>query len=82
MAVWSQPERLGSEAPWGWGVERQSCGRMRGGLGLQEKHGAILGEAERRRVMTGIGISCSVHVGSPLAGCLLHRLWAAGGKPQ
>ena len=41
----------------GWGAEHYSPGSMGGGLGPQEKQGAVLGEGKRKRGGTTIGIS-------------------------
>ena len=56
LAVWRQPEGLGSGVLWagepnarGRGMERHRQGNREGGLGLQEKQGAIVGEGEKRR---------------------------------
>ena len=48
LAMWRQPETVGDCAT-GWGAECHSQGNLGGGLGLQEKQGAILGEGKRRR---------------------------------
>ena len=46
----------------GWGAEHHSQGNPGGGLGLQKKQGAIVGEGERQGVQTDIGISFPAHV--------------------
>ena len=45
----------------GWGMEYHSLGNTGGDLGLQEKQSTTVGESERRRGRTIIGISFSVH---------------------
>ena len=63
--MWRQPEGLGSQGTMGWGVECPLLGKPGGGLVLQEKQGAIVGEGERRRVGITIGISLPGHAWAP-----------------
>ena len=63
----------------GWGAECHSQeASVRGGLGPQEKQGAIVWEGVRERGVATIGIFFSLLAGSRVAGCLLHKLWVVG----
>ena len=49
LAVWRQPEGLGSSVPQAGEKNTTAEETLGGGLGQQEKQGAIVGEGERRR---------------------------------
>lgn len=56
MSGWGQPKELRNAVSWvgekctmGWGVGHHSRGNPGGGLGLQVKQGAIVGEGKKRR---------------------------------
>ena len=81
LALWGQPKGLRSIVPWagqwcatGLGVEHHGGGNLGGGVGPQEKQGAIGGEVEMRRGRLPGESPCS-HV--PLG--LRHRLWVVRG---
>ena len=63
----------------GWGAECYSQGKPGGGLGLEETQGTIVGEDDRRRGQTAIGLAFSAHTHthSQRVGHLWHRLWVA-----
>ena len=74
MAVWRQPDGLENAVPWAgvWSTTAESAG---GGVGLQEKHGAIAREGKRRRGEAIIGLSFSVHAYG-LSGGRAPHAWA------
>ena len=61
-----------------WAEVHHNQGSAGGGLGPQEKQGAIVGEDKRRRVGINIGTSFSACSGSWTAGHLLNGLLGVG----
>ena len=62
LDVWKQPEEAREWCTTGWGVTHHKQESLGGGLGPQENQDAIqVGEGERRRSGTNIGISFSEH---------------------
>ena len=72
MAVWKQPEGLGS------GAEHHSQGNPGGGLDPQDKQGAIVGEGERRKGGPPQEY-LSLHM-LGLSGSKTPLVWAKGGR--
>ena len=83
-----QTEGLGSSEPWAGELSTTTKGTQEEAWAPQEKQGTIVGEHEKRRGRTTIGISFSVHVqalGWKGGFCTDHGhqaplAWATGGR--